>query len=139
MEREIWVAFSPEGSALGAFNHHDQLEQFITDSDSHNLGDVDATTTTFYEEGSRHGYELIVGTNEDDDALAVAIAVSLVKDRLPGADILDAAIYDGGGVGVDIATDRGGLAESFYGGGGGPLAGFSRLESVEHFPVFDTE
>lgn len=139
MERDIWVAFAPEGTAIGAFSHQYQLEQFIRDSDSHDLADVDVTTTTFYEEGARHGYELIVGTGKSNDPLAVAVAVSQVKDRLPGADILDVAVYDHGGVGVDVATDMGGLAESFYGDDGGPLAGFGRLESVEHFPVFDVE
>lgn len=139
MEREIWVAVAPDGQFIGAFTHHDSLEQFIRDSDDHALGEVDVGTTTLYEPGSRHGYELIVGTGHDDDGVAVASAVAAIKERLPDAAVLDVTVYDGGGVGVDVATDLGGLAESFYGDGGGPLAGFERLESVEHFPVFDTE
>ncbi len=84
------------------------------------------------------GYELIVGTGESEDALAVAKAVEHIKDYILDATVLDVQVYDGGGVGVDISTVRKGLAEDFYADPTG-FESFEQLESIEHFPIEPVE
>jgi hypothetical protein len=84
------------------------------------------------------GYELIVGTGEERDVMAVAKAVEDIKDHLLDARGLDVQVYDNGGVGVDVSTVRKGLSEDFY-GENTRFDGFERLESVEHFPIIEED
>lgn len=96
------------------------------------------------DETQEHGYELIVGTGvENDNHLAVATAVELIKNHLPDASVLSVAVYDHGGVGVDISTKQGGLDEQFYQTDGSAdesdsIRNFDKLESVEYFPISQT-
>ena len=83
------------------------------------------------------GYELIIGTREDREEMAVAKAVEHIKDHLLDATVLDVQVYDHGGVGVDISTVRKGLADDFYHGSSEGFSGSDKLESVEHFPIIE--
>jgi len=82
-------------------------------------------------------YEIILGTGIDsNDALAGAIGGVIVTKQLDDVEVLDAHMYDHGGVGLEVGTTTDVDVDAFYDDDAvSVLDGFNWIESVQEIGV----
>ncbi len=81
-------------------------------------------------------YAIIVGTGvENNDALAGAVAANILTKTLNDVEVLDATMYDHGGVQLDVGTKADDVADQFYSDEASTLNEIDDIEDVQAIGV----